>query len=328
MNDHTFLRLVPDYVLDLLEPGELKDFEAHLATCDECRSEVEQFRETMGVLADAVPVLAPPPGLKDKLLARVREEAAAKAKDSGTAEGTAGANGPAGVGPESSSPKDVTKPTVAGPQATSAQAAPRDAKASAGEQPKPEDSKVRPIQSAPSHNRFAILPWLVAGTGIAASIAFSIGLTNTRSELFDAETRFQSASQRVAALVTDSARADSILQALVQPGLRTAFLSQSGADPELHLFSGANDSRIVLTAFNLPPAGPGRTYQLWGINTGSDPVSLGTFSTLADGTALSLISVQQGATFEVSAVTDEPAGGSPQPTTQPFLVGTWSADAP
>ncbi len=64
----------------------------------------------------------------------------------------------------------------------------------------------------------------------------------------------------------------------------------------------------------------GRTYQLWAIAQGK-PVSLGVFNTAADGRVTAAMAVPPGLTFELSAVTEEPAGGSPQPTQQPFLVG-------
>jgi hypothetical protein len=54
-------------------------------------------------------------------------------------------------------------------------------------------------------------------------------------------------------------------------------------------------------------------------------VSLGTFDTGADGTAVVALSIPAGAAFDVSALTEEPAGGSGQPTTTPFLAGPWRA---
>jgi anti-sigma-K factor RskA len=93
----------------------------------------------------------------------------------------------------------------------------------------------------------------------------------------------------------------------------------------MHLFWNPETDRLVMAAFDLPPAEAGRTYQLWGIQTGLDPVSLGVFQTDAQGRALLVQTVPDGLDFEISAVTDEPAGGSPQPTTTPFLAGSWSA---
>ena len=66
----------------------------------------------------------------------------------------------------------------------------------------------------------------------------------------------------------------------------------------------------------------GRTYQLWGIAPGSAPVSLGTFDTDAAGRARAVLQVPAGTAMELAAITDEPTGGSPQPTTTPFLSGS------
>jgi anti-sigma-K factor RskA len=107
--------------------------------------------------------------------------------------------------------------------------------------------------------------------------------------------------------------------------VRTATLAATGSPPSARLFWNPVRGTVVIVAFDLPPAPAGRTYQLWGIAPGGDPVSLGTFQTAADGTALVQRPAPGGIPFEVGAVTEEPAGGSPQPTTQPFLVGSWAA---
>jgi anti-sigma-K factor RskA len=83
---------------------------------------------------------------------------------------------------------------------------------------------------------------------------------------------------------------------------------------------------MILTAFDLQPAPAGRTYQLWGIADGAQPVSLGTFNTGPSGQAAVALAFDPALRFSVSAVTEEPTGGSPQPTTQPFLVGTFRSD--
>jgi anti-sigma-K factor RskA len=85
-------------------------------------------------------------------------------------------------------------------------------------------------------------------------------------------------------------------------------------------------NRIVIAASGLPPAPSGRTYQLWGIASGSNPVSLGTFDPGADGRTTLALDVPAGAVFDLAAVSEEPAGGSPQPTTTPILAGAWRAE--
>ena len=80
---------------------------------------------------------------------------------------------------------------------------------------------------------------------------------------------------------------------------------------------------VVVAAFDLPPAPAGRTYQLWAIKKGQAPVSVGTFNTLPGGRAVITLRMPAGFKPDLSAVTEEPAGGSAQPTQQPFLVGAW-----
>jgi anti-sigma-K factor RskA len=82
----------------------------------------------------------------------------------------------------------------------------------------------------------------------------------------------------------------------------------------------------VFVANALPPAKAGRIYQLWGIEAGRSPVSLGTFNTDSGGRAVAALNVPAGLRIAVTAVTDEPSGGSPQPTTTPFLAATWKSD--
>jgi hypothetical protein len=55
-------------------------------------------------------------------------------------------------------------------------------------------------------------------------------------------------------------------------------------------------------------------------------VSLGTFNTDASGRVLVSLTVPAGLRMAVTAVTEEPTGGSPQPTTTPFLAATWKSE--
>ena len=65
----------------------------------------------------------------------------------------------------------------------------------------------------------------------------------------------------------------------------------------------------------------GRTYQLWFIKDGK-PVPSVTFNVAPAGDAVvSQVSVPAEGQLSAAAVTEEPAGGSPQPTTPVLLVG-------
>jgi anti-sigma-K factor RskA len=76
MSDHVeWADNVGAYLLGALPPDELAAFEAHLDECAECRRDVEELR----VAADALPVsvqsVAPPPALKQRIMAVVESEA-------------------------------------------------------------------------------------------------------------------------------------------------------------------------------------------------------------------------------------------------------------
>src|SRR3954471_4778768 len=62
------------YVLGALEPAEQAAFEGHLATCPECRDEVEQLRLAVDALPRSVEPFAPPASLKRSLMEAVRED--------------------------------------------------------------------------------------------------------------------------------------------------------------------------------------------------------------------------------------------------------------
>lgn len=60
-----------DYVMDALDPAERSAAEQHIATCEQCRDEVSEFQELTGALGESVPPIAPPPQLRDRVLAQV-----------------------------------------------------------------------------------------------------------------------------------------------------------------------------------------------------------------------------------------------------------------
>ena len=80
---------------------------------------------------------------------------------------------------------------------------------------------------------------------------------------------------------------------------------------------------VYFVASDLPSIAADKAYQLWFVLPGgANPVSASVFTPDAGGRAELIANVPAGmADPSVLAVTLEPAGGSPQPTTTPFLVG-------
>jgi anti-sigma-K factor RskA len=66
------------YSLEALEPREAAAVEAHVPTCARCSRELESLVPAVAVLGESVEQLEPPPALRERVLAVVHEEAAAK----------------------------------------------------------------------------------------------------------------------------------------------------------------------------------------------------------------------------------------------------------
>jgi anti-sigma-K factor RskA len=63
------------YVLGAMPEGELRRYEAHLEGCEICQGEVEELRPAADALPVAAATMAPPPGLKRRIMAEVEREA-------------------------------------------------------------------------------------------------------------------------------------------------------------------------------------------------------------------------------------------------------------
>jgi Anti-sigma-K factor rskA/Putative zinc-finger len=64
------------YLLGSLEPDEIEALESHLEGCERCRDELRWLQPAIDVIPASVPQLEPPPGLRARLMAEVRSDAA------------------------------------------------------------------------------------------------------------------------------------------------------------------------------------------------------------------------------------------------------------
>jgi anti-sigma-K factor RskA len=78
---------------------------------------------------------------------------------------------------------------------------------------------------------------------------------------------------------------------------------------------------VLLVASNLPALQAGRTYEMWVVPKVGGPRPMGLFKPAPDGTAIHLqagaVNLDEAAAVALSV---EPEGGSPAPTTTPFLI--------
>jgi anti-sigma-K factor RskA len=72
--------LIPAHALDALEPDDAVLLEAHIDTCDDCRRELDELRETTALLAFATDPVEPPASLRARILEAVAEPAPARSR--------------------------------------------------------------------------------------------------------------------------------------------------------------------------------------------------------------------------------------------------------
>jgi anti-sigma-K factor RskA len=193
-----------------------------------------------------------------------------------------------------------------------------------------EARQVRPIAAAPrpagasatgSRARGSFATWMATAASLAAVIVIAVVYRGERE-------RNRQLAAELAVTRATLAHDDSVLAAFVGPEVHVVSLTASSEQkPAVRVFWNHTRNTFIVTALALPPAPPGKTYQLWAIRESKPPLSMGTFDADPRGRTMTTLAVAQeitdGGFIDDCALTVEPAGGSPQPTETPRLVGTW-----
>lgn len=254
MTHEAYLEMAAAQALGALDPVERASFEAHAASCAECRAALAEYADVAGLLAFAAPAVAArdAAGLRSRILQ---------------------------------------------------QAAP-----------------VRAIASARSGRRAIVpVPWLAAACltiAVVSGVAWRKGAA-----------RADALRTELAAARAGIAARDSTIAAFFGPEVHVVSLSEPEQKPKMRVYWNHTRNLFIVTAFNVPRAPEGKTYQLWAMVKGRAPVSMGTFDTDDTGHATQLISVDplivDAGHIDDCALTLEPVGGSAQPTENPRLIGAW-----
>ena len=151
------------------------------------------------------------------------------------------------------------------------------------------------------------------GLGLAASLMLSIGLflkTRVLEEIVAASQRRQ-------------AEREATLNELLEPAVQLTTLTATGdAPPVVQVFWNRASHRLTVHTFRLKPAPAGQVYQLWLMRKQGKPIPSALFNTEAGGLQLVRgVSVPADEEIGGFALTLEPAGGSPQPTSTPIVFG-------
>jgi anti-sigma-K factor RskA len=115
---------------------------------------------------------------------------------------------------------------------------------------------------------------------------------------------------------TDSSKLAQALSILNDPTTKDVSFGQPTARGRVFV---SPEKGVVFIAAHLPPLASHRTFELWVIPAQGNPIPAGLFQGEADASA---VYVRPGPVMNAAAVavTVEPEGGSPLPTTTPFIV--------
>lgn len=164
-------------------------------------------------------------------------------------------------------------------------------------------------------SRIASLGWAVAaGLALVTYFAWSRS-EQTQRELAKTQTQ-------VERLTREASRNQRVLAILMARDSRTIRLATTGPDAPQFRAYWSKPNGLVLVGSNVTTPAAGRAMQLWVVPKTGNPISAGVFAPDANGKVI-LIAETNAAPEDAAAlaISDEPAGGSPQPTTKPAWVG-------
>jgi anti-sigma-K factor RskA len=170
-----------------------------------------------------------------------------------------------------------------------------------------------------------LLRWLTPALALVC-LFLLVALNFYRTENRDLTRRIGELRTAAEIQKAEYAHAQAVLDILTAPDtLRVTLVSGvSKPVPEGKAFYHPTKG-LVFYAANLPALPSARTYQLWLVPAEGNPISAGVFLVDAHGNgAVLLPPLPQGIAAKAFAVTEEPAGGVPQPTGPKVLVGAVS----
>lgn len=306
------------YAIGALDEQERAEFEQQLAASPELRARVAEERAAAIALILSVEPVAPPPALKQKVMARIPTPASVespKPKSPGLSDWLRYLFGGAALAFAS-----IAIVLGAGLLNTQSQLAQQHAY-----------SAQLQAQLQNANAQLALLRERTA---------------QLERELNDAQSRLAQAEQRALAAQNDAdqahadlaiaqaevarlkealAVAESELDVLSQRDVRVATIPAFKDDFKqgaLSVFYAPNAERALITAHNLPPLSPDQTYQVWLIK-GDLRLPSEIFNTTPDGTGRLIVkSDAPFSTFDKIGITIEPAGGRPTPNPDgPIFLG-------
>jgi anti-sigma-K factor RskA len=169
-------------------------------------------------------------------------------------------------------------------------------------------------------------PWAALAASLIAVAGLGLGQRSLRQQLAARDSTIASLQQTLDAREAKLASREAELNAILDPNVSLTRMGTPGTpQPVVQLFWNRRSNLILAHAFQLPPVAARRAYQLWFIPKNGQPIPSVTFNTEPDGHGLvQQIPVPQDVELTAAAITEEPEGGSPQPTSPIVVVGTFA----
>jgi len=282
--------LLDALAMDSLDGSDRDAVQAHASQCETCGPELASLRETFAQLAFAAPPATEiASGAEARILSRLMDRVAADGR----------AKGGASLHLESSSPSVPPRPPMS-------------------------MAEERRVISSLAWRR---AEWVAAAASVllVVSIGLLAAMMRDRQTVHDAlqAELARSAGTRTSndSLRTLIASRDSMIAGLVGRDVAVMSLTSAGAKaPFARMFWDTARNTWILAAHNMPELRAGRTYQLW-LVTKTAKISAGTFSPTNGEAIVRATYPLARDSLEAIAVTEEPAGGVPQPTGVPIIAG-------
>lgn len=296
--------------VDALDGEERERLLEHLAGCASCGAELEALRASAALLAFSAPPVPMEPARSERVRARLLARAA---EDRQSVTQVAPAPPAATAGDDT----DVT--LVGAPPAPPAAAPPVT--------PVRREPDVIPITSAPARRRPPMLPWLAAAASLVLLVGAGLYAASLRGRLATVEERYRAAARERGELERRLTEREATLAAVSAPAARVIEMAAARpAAPSGRMFWDPATHRWTFFAHNLPSVREGREYQLWLVTTDQRKIPAGTFRPDAGGGAVVQATYALAAdSLAAVAVTEEPAGGLPQPSGAIVIAGAAAA---
>jgi anti-sigma-K factor RskA len=185
------------------------------------------------------------------------------------------------------------------------------------------DARITPRGTASSRTA-----WIALAAALVAVVGLALAWQGLRKQVNQQQATITALQDTLSRTSASLNRRVKQLDEILDPNVSLIRMGTPGTpQPVVQLFWNRQRHQITAHAFQLVPAASKRTYQLWFIPKNGKPIPSVTFNSEASGHALvESIEVPADVELAAAAITEEPEGGSPQPTTTPFLVGTLVAE--